>query len=106
MGICADHAPNMISTDKSNIMRKNGKGVANRFLQDFPHIRVVHDYTYAFNLVIEEAVSKFPPNTLKMINDICSHFSYSTKRKTKFHKLHRKLALRAPLDIVKYVHRR
>lgn len=103
IGLCTDHGSNMISTNKSNAILETGKGLANRFIQDFKHIFIVHDYAHAFNLIIEEAVSKFPAEVLNTVNGICSYFSRSPQQKAKFYRFQRKTMNKPPLEIIRYV---
>ena len=106
IGLCADHGSNMISTNKSNIILDTGKGVSNRFLQDFNYLFIVHDYAHAFNLVIEEAVSKFPGEVLNVVNGICSFFSRSPQQKAKFYRFQAKTSNKPPLEVRRYTPKR
>lgn len=103
IGICSDHAPNMISDRVANQINPQGKGLCNRLKNDFPYIFVIHDYAHAFNLVIEEGVSKFPPHVIPMIDDICVHFSRSPQRKAELREIQDLTEKTKDLEVLRYV---
>ena len=76
VGICSDKASNMISSKE--------KGLLNRFKTIFPWIIIVHDFSHLFNLVIENALTKFPNSVLTLIRSVSKHFSVSALRRAQF----------------------
>ena len=98
MGICSDHASNMISG--------GSKGLSERLRKDFPHIFVIHDYPHALNLIIKEALSKFPQPVLDSVREICTHFSNSPQRKAKFREVQKTLGNQSTLETLRYVEHR
>lgn len=105
IGICSDHGSNMLSNKIGyQKLTESKKGVLNRFKVDFPHCFVIHDYAHAFNIIIEEGVSKFPAHIISIVNKICAHFSRSPQNRVKFRKIQLKQApQKQPLEILRYI---
>ena len=95
MGICSDHASNMISGGE--------KGLSNRLRQDFPYIFVTHDYCHSYNLILKEGISSFPSEIIAIINDTCNHFANSPQRKSRFREFQKSLGMDKPLEVLKLV---
>lgn len=95
MGICTDHASNMIS--------ERDKGLSNRLKADFPYIFVTHDYCHCYNLILKEGVSKFSSPIVALITDVCSYFANSPQRKALFKDFQLSLGMERPLEILSFV---
>ena len=70
MGLCTDEGSNMVGPFK---------GVGARLKTDFPYIVNMKDPSHLYNKIFEKALKAIPTDILTMIDNITSHFNYSSQ---------------------------
>lgn len=93
MGIVTDQASSMVGIEQ---------GLATRLQEKFPYILACNDISHIFNLICKYCVKSYPNSIIEIIQDICSHFSYSCQRRARFKKIREDVDPEAFHDILRY----